>query len=161
MIEILITENQIKRAKKLYSFNNLNNSITKGKNEIYGAIGEIITLDFYNKESLNASYVGSFDYDLRIFDKRVDVKTKKVNNAPKLNHNATIPAANTKQKTDIYLFVYVLSDFTKAFLVGWLPKDLFFETATLKRKGEFDGNTSFQYRADTYSTTLDKLYAIK
>ena len=161
MIELLITENQIKRAKKLYSFNNLNNSITKGKSEIFGAVGEIVALDFYNRESLNASYVGSFDYDLRVYDKRVDVKTKKVNNAPELNHNATIPAINTKQRTDIYLFVYVLSDLSKAFLVGWLPKDLFFETATLKRKGEFDGNTSFQYRADTYSTTLDKLYAVK
>ena len=79
MIELLISENQIKRAKKLYSFNNLNNSITKGKSEIFGAVGEIVALDFYNRESLNASYVGSFDYDLRVYDKRVDVKTKKVN----------------------------------------------------------------------------------
>lgn len=161
MIELLISENQIKRAKKLYSFNNLNNSITKGKSEIFGAIGEIVALDFYNREGINASYVGSFNYDLRVYNKRVDVKTKKVNNAPELNHNATIPAINTKQETDIYLFVYVFSDLSKAFLVGWLPKDLFFETATLKRKGEFDGNTSFQYRADTYSTTLDKLYSVK
>jgi hypothetical protein len=41
MITVCISEEQIARAKKLYSFDELNNSITKGKGNLFGAIGEI------------------------------------------------------------------------------------------------------------------------
>lgn len=157
MIEITITKEHLAEAEKLYSFNRLKNSITEGKSEIYGALGEVISLGFFQAQCKTVSYVGCYDYDLIVNGKKVDIKTKKVNNPPQPNHNATIPAVNTKQQTDIYFFVYVLSDKSKAFLVGWLNKESFFEVAELKKEGEFDGATTFQYRADTYSTTLSKL----
>ena len=161
MIEVTITEQHIEEAEKLYCFNKLKNSITEGKSEIYGAIGEVISLGFFQAHCETVNYVGSYDYDLIVNGKKVDIKTKKVNNPPQPNHNATIPAVNTKQQTDIYFFVYVLSDKSKAFLVGWLNKESFFEVAELKKEGEFDGKTSFQYRADTYSTTLSKLNRVQ
>jgi len=42
---IEISEDQINRAKKLYPFKELKGSITKGKSNIYGALGEIIIYD--------------------------------------------------------------------------------------------------------------------
>lgn len=46
---IEISEDQIDRAKKLYQFNELKGSITKGKSNIYGALGEIIIYDLNKK----------------------------------------------------------------------------------------------------------------
>jgi len=160
MIEIDIKREQIERAEELFSFRNLKNSITKGESQIYGALGEIVVLDYYEKHGVNAQYVGSFDYDIIIANKKVDVKTKKVNNPPQLEHNATIPACNVLQKTDIYYFVYVMSDMTKAYLVGWLYKDEFFAKAELKKSGEVD-RLGWTFKADTYVTQLKNLNIIK
>lgn len=160
MIEIEIKREQIERAEELYTFKNLKNSVTQGESQIYGAIGEIVVLDYYEKHGVHAEYVGSYDYDIIIANKRVDVKTKKVNNPPQLEHNATIPAFNTLQKTDIYYFVYVTTDMKKAYLVGWLYKDEFFNKAELKRSGEVD-RLGWTFKTDTYVTQLKNLNIIQ
>lgn len=159
MIEIDITREQIEKAEELFSFRNLKNSITKGESQIYGALGEIVVLDYYKQYGVHSEYVGSFDYDIIIANKKVDVKTKKVNNPPQMDHNATIPAVNTFQKTDIYYFVYVLSDMTKAYLIGWLYKEEFFNKAELKRSGEVD-RLGWTFKTDTYVTQLKNLNII-
>jgi hypothetical protein len=58
--EILITDDQRKRAKELYEFNVLKGSVTEGKGNEVGALGEIIVWDEYKKKT---KYVGSYDYD--------------------------------------------------------------------------------------------------
>jgi len=160
MIEVLITREQIELAEELFTFRNLKNSITKGESQIYGALGEIVVIEYYKKHGVNAEHVGTFDYDIIIANKKVDVKTKKVNNPPQLFHNATIPAFNVLQKTDIYYFVYVMSDMTKAYLVGWLYKEEFFNKAELKRSGEVD-RLGWKFKADTYVTQLKNLNILK
>jgi hypothetical protein len=50
MIIVPITNEQRARANELYDFKVLNNSITSGKSNIYGAIGEIVVYDFYKKK---------------------------------------------------------------------------------------------------------------
>jgi hypothetical protein len=51
MISIIeISKEQIERAKKLYPFKELKGSITKGKSNIYGALGEIIIYDINKKK---------------------------------------------------------------------------------------------------------------
>jgi hypothetical protein len=50
MIEIEITEEQRKRAKELYEFNVLKGSVTKGKGNEVGALGEVIVLDYFSKK---------------------------------------------------------------------------------------------------------------
>ena len=51
MITVSIEEVQIEKAKKLYSFNALRGSITKGKSNIYGALGEVIVSDYFPSSS--------------------------------------------------------------------------------------------------------------
>ncbi len=65
MIEIEITEEQRKRAKELYEFNVLKGSVTKGKGNEVGALGEVIVLDYFSKKT-ETEYVGSYDYDMII-----------------------------------------------------------------------------------------------
>lgn len=47
MYEVAITEEDLVKARGRYDFINLNNSITNGASQLYGAIGEVMILKFY------------------------------------------------------------------------------------------------------------------
>ena len=70
MVEIDITEDQRQRAKELYEFNVLKGSVTEGKGNEVGALGEIIVWDQYEKKT---EYVGCYDYDMIIKGKIMKV----------------------------------------------------------------------------------------
>ena len=53
MKKFLITKPQLERAKKLFDFKELNNSITKGEGNLAGAVGEIIVKDVYQGSGEN------------------------------------------------------------------------------------------------------------
>ena len=74
MIKIIPTQEQIERAQELFDFKVLNNSITKGDGNLAGALGEVIVCDYYNGEQKN-----TYDYDLILKGKKIDVKTKRQN----------------------------------------------------------------------------------
>ena len=76
MKTIKISKEKIEKAKKLYPFKELKGSITKGKSNIYGALGEIIIYDLNKKNALNVSFNSTYDYDLIIENYKIDVKTK-------------------------------------------------------------------------------------
>ena len=58
MKKYTITKPQLKRAKELFDFKELNNSITKGEGNLAGAVGEIIVKDAYGGIGEN-----TYDYD--------------------------------------------------------------------------------------------------
>lgn len=153
MVEILITQEQRDRADKLYEFNILKGSVTRGEGNKVGALGEIIVLDTYNNV---AEYVGDYHYDLIIKDKKIDVKTKKQNVPPLMEHKANIFAYNIKQKCDFYCFVAIHSSLTKGWILGWKQKEKFFEEATFRKKGEVDKtgtNVGWTFKHDCYVMT--------
>ena len=157
MIEIDITEDQRQRAKELYEFNVLKGSVTEGKGNEVGALGEVIVWDQFKKIT---EYVGSYDYDMIIRGKKVDVKTKLQNFEPKPYHRANIFAYNIRQKCDYYCFVAILSDLSKGWVIGWKEKDKFFEEAIFKKKGEVDNvgtNEGWVFKGDCYCLNNDQL----
>ena len=155
-MKILISPSQLKRAQELYEFNKLRNSISEGRSQIYGAIGEIVVWDWLCSSGVATEYHGSLDYDLFAEDVTIDVKSIRVNVPPTNEHNANISAHNTKQKTFLYFWVYVLEDMSTAWLVGWLDKESFFEEATFNKIGEKDG-PKFVFKSDTYSLKIKHL----
>ena len=48
MIRLNISPEQLQRAKEMYEFNALKNSVTEGKSNIYGAIGEVMVYDYFS-----------------------------------------------------------------------------------------------------------------
>ena len=153
MIEIKITDDQRKRAEELYEFNVLKGSVTEGEGNKVGALGEIIVLDHYIDK---AEYVGDYNYDLIIKDKKVDVKTKKQTVPPRPEHKANIFAYNTTQKCDFYCFVAIHSSLKTGWILGWKAKEKFFEEATFRRKGEVDetgSNKGWTFKHDCYVMT--------
>ena len=156
MIELNITKESIAEAKKLYDFGILNNSYTQGEGNKCGALGEVLVRQYYNAIQEN-----TYDYDLIIDNKKIDVKTKRYNArlTPTMKWTASVLAFNTKQKCDYYCFVGMSDDYKKAYLYGFIAKDEFYKTAIFRKKGDIDPNGSrFKFRADSYSTTISELY---
>jgi hypothetical protein len=156
MIELQITKESIAEAKKLYDFGILNNSYTQGQGNKCGALGEVLVRQYYNGKQEN-----TYDYDLVINTKKIDVKTKRFNArlTPTMKWTASLFDFNTKQKCDYYCFVGVADDYKKAYIYGFIAKDKFYKTAIFRKKGDVDpnGSSKWTFRADSYSTTISEL----
>tara|TARA_R110001632_G_C11073520_1_gene387625 strand:+ start:36 stop:518 length:483 start_codon:yes stop_codon:yes gene_type:complete len=153
---IKITNEQIKRAKKLYPFEELKGSITKGKSNIYGALGEVIVYDIYKKNGLNVDFNSTYDYDLIIEKHKVDVKTKRTTVKPKHNYLCSISSFNTRQKCDFYFFLRINENLKECYLLGYKRKKNFFEEATFNKKGSLDVN-GWAFKDDCYNIKIKML----
>lgn len=158
MIEVIPTKQQIALAqKKADAMGVLNNSITNGKGNVYGFLGEILVNKYIDGKSKN-----TFDYDI-IKDKiKIDVKTKTCTSPPQPHYYCSVAAFNIRQKCDVYVFVRIMEDFSKAWILGLCSKDYFYKHAQLNKKGTIDESSQFQWRfkADCYNLPIDKLKKI-
>lgn len=156
MIRLNISPEQLQRAKEMYEFNALKNSVTEGKSNIYGAIGEVMVYDYF-KDTFDVQLENTFDYDLIINGKRIEVKTKKTSNiVVNEEYNVNIFATSTKQMCDYYFFTIVTDDFKVCYLLGYLKRFDFYKIATFAKKGQPDG-PNFNFRADSYSVKIKDL----
>jgi len=146
--EVKITPEQIKRSKKLYNFSKIKNSFTEGKSQIYGALGEIIVLDFLGLNETD-NYIGTKDADLLINGVKIDVKTKKVSGIPQLHYYNSISIHSLHQKCDQYYFVRILKDMTTAWICGKISKKDFMTHGKYFLAGELDPSSSgFKFKED-------------
>lgn len=159
MIKIIPADSQISLAKeKAKELGTLNNSIRKGEGNVYGFLGEILMADYW-KVSVDNTY----DYDLIVKDYKVDVKTKACNSVPEPEYFCTVADYNTKQDCDVYAFVRILNDFSKAWLLGYCGKNYFYNNSYFYRKGQLDpsSNLGWKFRADCYNLPISKLKKFK
>lgn len=155
MIEVNITKDQIERAKALYEFDHLKNSIAAGKSNIFGALGEIIAHDYLTYHGKSSAIAGNYDYDLIVESTKIDVKTKRTTVTPKGHYNCSVADYNTSQNCDYYLFCRIKEDLSKGYILGFVEKSLFYEQAEFKTKGEYDG--AFEFKADCYNLPIKNL----
>ena len=168
MYEVEITEEDLVKARNRYDFVNLNNSITNGASQLYGAIGEVMILKFY-KEKLRITekqfnYLiideSSYDYDFIMNNRAIEVKTKKINVIPKEEYVVSVASSNSDQKCDYYYFTMVHDDCTKGWLLGFISKEDFFNKAVLCKKGKVDPlskRKGFLVKADCYSLRINDI----
>ena len=156
MIKCHPSQDQIQRAKELFDFRVLNNSITQGDGNLAGALGEIIVCDHYN-----ASHQNTYDYDLILKEKKIDVKTKRFspNYVPQSNWLVSVSASNISQKCDYYCFAGVTNDLCFAYIYGFIQKDNFYKQSIFGKEGEIDpyGNGVWTFRADCYNLFIKDL----
>jgi flavodoxin len=153
MIEISINKDYMRRAReKASTVGILQGSITGGTSNVVGAIGEIIVAD-----SIEAKQINTYDYDLVKDGVRIDVKTKRCNTRPLPNYDCSVALHGTKQDCDAYVFVRILTDLSKAWILGGISKQSFYKKATLYRKGDVDSDNGFMFKADCYNLKIDKL----
>jgi len=154
MITIIPSKESIEEAKQLAKeMGKLNNSITKGDGNIAGFLGEVLV-----RKLLKGKQTNSYDYDLTLFDgKTVDVKTKRTKVRPKEYYDCSIAKLNTKQKCHYYAFVRILSDMSKAWFIGLIPKETYFKNSLLLKKGEIDPDNNYVVKSDCYNVSINNI----
>lgn len=162
VINVKVTEEQLKRARGLYPFGALKGSITKGKSNIYGAVGEVIVHDFLASTGRRVQFDNTPDYDLIVNGKKVDVKTKRTTVPVIQSYNCSISAHNTTQKCDIYVFVRVHENLKEGWIIGWEKKEDFFKKAKFRRKGQSDPKMpAWKFEADCYNLEVSKITTLE
>lgn len=160
IIEVVVTAEHIAKAKKIaQQIGELRNSIRKGSGNFAGILGEVIAA-----QVLGATHENTYDYDLKLGTVTIDVKTKDRTVEPKPYYFCSVADCNTKQNCEQYLFVSLLRDkqtgvYTKAFILGMIPKTEFYQKAVFYRKGEIDPSSggNFPFRADCYNLKVSDL----
>ena len=156
MIEIKITPQMKKRAwAKARQMGKLRNSITRGQGNIAGFLGEEIANALIKGEVSN-----TYNYDIVYKNIKYDVKTKRCTSPPKSHYECSVAAYNTKQKCDRYAFVrieWVKGKWGRAWVLGWLDHDEYFEKAEKLNRGEIDRSNGFMVKADCYNVPISEL----
>ena len=153
IIEIPISDDHMISAREKASMMGiLQGSITGGSSNVVGAIGEVIVAD-----SIKAKETNTYDYDLTKKGLRIDVKTKRCNTRPMPNYDCSVALHGTKQDCDAYVFVRILINLSKAWILGSISKKDFYDRATLHRKGDVDRDNGYTFKADCYNHRKDRL----
>ena len=152
-----ITGKDIDKATKLhFEMGELKNSISKGRGNIDGFLGEIISSDFFNVKLSN-----TYNYDFILNEKRIDVKSKKVNSVPRHNYECSVAGLNTKQECDYYIFTRIMGDLKKGWILGYIPKKEYFKKATFLNAGHVDPTNGFRVRSACYNLEIGELNNIE
>ena len=106
-------------------------------------------------------WTNTYDYDLVLDgDLTLDVKSKRTGFTPKLDYECSITALNTKQKCDMYVFTRVRNDMTVGWILGFLPKEEYFDKATFMEKGTVDSSNGWKVKSDCYNVPINELRPI-
>lgn len=154
IIEIIPTESQ-QREARLSAVNSgtLQGSITGGTGKVIGALGEIIVRDLMGYDQKNTP-----DYDLISSDgTTIDVKTKHCKAVPRGYYDCSVAAHGVTQGCDQYVFVRMLPNLSKAWILGAINKSDYFIKAKRHRKGEVDESNGFTFKADCYNLEIKDL----
>jgi len=159
MIQITPQKNQIAAALlKAEKLGSLNNSICNGEGNVYGFLGEIIVSEYIGGQIKN-----TYDFDIIKNNLKIEVKTKRCTSKPQDHYNCSVAAYNIKQKCDVYVFVRILEDFSKAWILGAINKEDFYKYSVFNKGNTIDNKSSlkWKFKADCYNLPINKLKNIK
>ena len=155
MIKLNITNDMIESCKeKAKSIGKLKNSITNGEGNLSGVLGEYLA----HKHLPRSIWKNTFDYDLVENGVRIDVKTKRCTSAPKDFYDCSIAETSLHQECDEYVFVRMLNDISKAWLLGRMDHKEYFKKARFMTKGEIDPDNNFTVKANCYNLQIKELH---
>ena len=154
MIEIELTKDDVSRCQlKAKEIGELNNSITKGEGNLSGVIGEYV-VHRYLKDS---EWKNTYDYDLIHGDKKIDVKTKRSKFKPLDGYDVAVAETSQHQECDEYIFVTVLNDASKAWIVGRMGQKEYFSLARKMERGQLDLSNGFKVKSNCYNMQIKEL----
>lgn len=159
MITLRITADQIERAKIRYPFNELKGSVMKGASNIYGALGEIIIIDFMSERGFKVEDNSTYEYDLIINGFKVDVKTSRMNSVLISKKGYECRIINPDQDCHFYFFVKILDDLSLCRLLGYISKKKFLKSAIFTKDGH--KGEDFIYRGNGYHIYHNDLNSFK
>jgi hypothetical protein len=170
------TQEMINEAKEwAKELGSLNNSITSGKGNAAGRVGELALAKYLNVKTPSDKY----NHDIKYDGKTIEVKTKRRIIAPKNHYDVSIAKTSNHQKPDRYAFVSLefkksgyygkpaeglqrkggkqYSGLINVWYCGDISYDKFWETAELWKKGRTDSSNDFTTLVDMYNLPISQL----
>ena len=108
------------------------------------------------KEAIQHGCLETIDHN----NNKYAVKTKRFTSPPKSHYECSVAAYNIKQKCDRYAFVrieWVNGKWGRAWVLGWLEHDEYFEKAEKLNRGDIDRSNGFMVKADCYNVPISEL----
>jgi len=95
--------------------------------QVVGTLGEMAFAFFIRCCGLTAVYMGdeSRDYDFRVMDRKIDIKTCRRDYPFRGEYELKIPAYQRFQNCDCYVFINLYGEFVE--ILGYMPKHLFWD----------------------------------
>lgn len=133
-----------------------------------GFIGELLTIKYLNQQGVRYDWKNRnpkspcYDFDVRVNDLRLEVKTKDRTVDPKLYYDCSI-ATYQNQTCDFYLFTTLTRDdqldypFRTATLVGYLPKTEYMDIARHLKVGDIDPSNGWKVSMECYNVAIKEL----
>lgn len=140
----------------------IKNSITRGKGNFAGYLGEEMVIADIPGCTENNTYKHDILMDRGDKLVRVEVKTKRRTVEPKSDYTCHVAAASKHQDPDIYVFCSVKISKggpVRGWLLGWLEREKFYEIARFVKENHEDED-GFVQRADAYVVRIDELNPI-
>ena len=157
MKELKINDEALRYSwAKARDLGKLKNSITDGDGNQAAFIGEYLVSEY-----LQGVLTNTYDHDILVPEGSIDLKTKRVTSAPFPHYECSVADFNTKQACDFYAFARVEclnTKYTRAWFLGIIRKEEYFNKARKLIKGTKDGSNGFIVRADCYNLRIDQLY---
>lgn len=159
-IEIVYTDEQMERAKqRAKELGELNNSITRGRSNVWGMLGEEIIRDYLNCTDSDDIY----NYDLVSPEGlKLEIKTKKttMTTPPKPHFECSVCKYNTRQKCDMYVFLRTSTRVKKAWICGYKTKVDFMEKSRYFKQGDTDPSNGYRVHASCWNMNISELDCI-
>jgi len=149
----------------------INNSILNGGGNVAGYLGEYaVGYDLGAKIISNKKGKEKYNNDLRWYDKKIEVKTKRRTVAPLLKYEVSIAETSIHQQPDIYAFVSIhckelisknprkYRGIIDIWLCGYMGYNEYFEKAVYYKKGQIDKSNGFKVHRNMYNMKIGDLY---
>jgi hypothetical protein len=176
MIKLPHTQEMIKEAKRWATeLGALNNSITSGRGNAAGRVGELALSTYLNVETPSDKY----NHDINQNGETIEVKTKRRIVKPKSYYDVSVAKTSNHQKPDRYAFIslqFKKSDYYGEAAEGlqrkggkqyyglinvWYCGDMsyeeFWQAAELWEKGRKDSSNGFTTLVDMYNLPISGL----
>jgi hypothetical protein len=144
--------------QKAETLGSLKRSITKGKGNLVGYLGQLAV----ENAVVGMKREETYDYDLVCDGFRYEVKTKDRTVAPLPEYECSIAGYNHSQATDYYIFTstyrmlgtYI---YETVYILGYIHQTEYIHKAKFMKKGDFDPANNFTARADCYNLPISEL----
>ena len=176
MIAITWTKEMLESAQaKARKLGEINNSITGGRGNLAGYLGEEAVANHIGAEIVS-SHNGreKYDYDLIKDGKRVEVKTKRRTVQPRDDYDVSVAITSEHQRPDIYIFVSLQFERSEGqygskvyyglkniWLLGMAEPYDYFTRAKLWKKGDQDSSNGFVTHSDMYNLAISDITPVE
>lgn len=130
----------------------LKGSIEDGDGNYAGIFAEVLFTEYVGGTREN-----TYNYDVIYNDKKIDIKTKRRSVTPEPYYECSISDFNTEQDCDLYYFVSVRYDYSKATLLGYKSPSEYYDIAEFHEEGDFDPDNGFTFKADCWNLPISQL----